>query len=159
MSCRVCELDIKAIVLHRKTLEPTAVLQDVTGLRMVTVPVDTALAGALIIGVEQPESEFPLDHSLVVRLFDQHGFIAEALLLTMAESGLIGAVLRYRAGRRRYELVVTPGDGMLLSIRFSVPIYMKPADLDRCSSSGLPDSIDLFSQDVLLLDSISPPRS
>ncbi len=159
MSLRISDLEIKAIVLHRKTHEPTAILQDATGLRMVTVPVDIASAGALIVGVEQPESDLPLDHSLVVRLFDQHGFTAEGVLFTAAAPGQFGATLRYRAGRRRYEIAVSPGEGLLLSIRFSVPIYMKPEDLDRCSSRGLPDSLDLFSQDVLLLDSISPPRS
>jgi bifunctional DNase/RNase len=152
---QTCELEIKAIVLHRRTHEPSAILQDRTGLRVVTVPVDLAEAGALVIGIEQSESGLPFPEDLVVRLFDKHRFTAEGVYLRPLKHDRFETSLHYRAGRRHHEIRLRPGEGLSLSVRFEVPIYIRMDDLNRCSSCGIPSSLDLFSQDVLLLDSAS----
>lgn len=155
---QTCELEIKAIVLHRRTHEPSAILQDRTGLRVVTVPVDLAEAGALVVGIEQSDSGLPFPEDLVARLFDEHHFAADGVFLRPRKNGRFETTLRYRAGRRRHELRMQPGEGLTLSVRFEVPIYINSDDLRRCSSCGIPSSLDLFSQDVLLLDSASIRR-
>ncbi|WP_455381066.1 bifunctional nuclease domain-containing protein [Salinispira pacifica] len=156
MVSQFCELEIKAVVLHRRSHEPAAILQDGTGLRVVTVPVDLAEAGALISRTEQLENGLPYPLDLIATLFDEHRFSAEGVFLTPGEKGQYGARLNYRSGRRRHQIVVRAGEALLLSVHFDIPVYMHNDDLRRCSSCGLPASLDLFSQDVLLLDSVSP---
>ena len=153
MAQKFCELRIKAIVLHRKTHEPSAVLQDTTDLRMVTVPVDLGDAGALMAGAAQVESGLPFPQNAVCELFAEHGFVAEGLLLRPGRQNRFETVLRYHAGRKQHEINVRAGEGLSLSLYFEVPVMMSNEDLAACGTCGLPGSLDYFSQEVVLLDS------
>jgi bifunctional DNase/RNase len=151
MASPTTQLEIKAIVMHRRTHEPTVILQDTGGLHTVPVPVASAEAGALVIGFDESGPGVPLPHDIVVQLFSAHRFTPQNVMFRVDESGRLFSTLWYRFRRRVHSIAMQPGDALTIAIRLSVPILIPTEQLVHYSPPGIPDSLDVFSQDVLLL--------
>ncbi|HUX49938.1 MAG TPA: bifunctional nuclease domain-containing protein [Spirochaetia bacterium] len=152
MATATTRLEIKAIVMHRRTHEPTVILQDTDGVQLIPIPVGAAEAGALIIGMDRDGAHLPLPHDILLDLFAAHRFVPESVLFHFSSEYCTGSLLRYRFRRRRYELEIRPADALTIAVRNALPMFAPTGELERARRPVLPDSLDVFSQDVLLLN-------
>jgi len=151
MATATTRLEIKAIVMHRSTHEPTVILQDTDGVQLIPIPLGAAEAGALIIGMDQDGAHLPLPHDVLLDFFAAHRFSPESVLFHFSSEHCTGSLLRYTFRRHRYALEVRPADALTIAVRNSLPMFAPTSELERARRPALPDSLDVFSQDVLLL--------
>lgn len=117
---------VKGLALHEKSQVPFLILENRFENDTITIQVAAAEADTLLLQMSGAVSPVPTPQDAIAELLGRHLLRPEYLVINHLGSNEARAILHYRSLLRRYHMSLLPAEGIALSIRLDIPLYLTP---------------------------------
>jgi len=117
---------VKGLALQESSQNPYVILEDSIEGDTITIRIGPSEASSLLLSLTGSIPPVPQIHDLFADLMGQQHLRAEYLSITILDNRESSALLFYRRNFRQYSLQLKPADGIALSFRLGIPIYLTP---------------------------------
>ncbi len=128
-------MTVAGLALDASNRSPIVLLRDPSGRRQIPIWIDHAQAHNIVSGIQNPTSDSPLTHDLIVSVLNIGGINLDRVIIHALEDNDFQAVLRLslknsdnenskKKSSANFEISARPSDAIALAVRTKCTIWM-----------------------------------
>ena len=128
-------MTVAGLALDASNRSPIVLLRDPSGRRQIPIWIDHAQAHNIVSGIQNPTSDSPLTHDLIVSVLNIGGINLDRVIIHALEDNNFQAVLRLslknsenekpkKKSTANFEISARPSDAIALAVRTKCTIWM-----------------------------------